>query len=471
MPSKRRRVSVRSGWANTPAYYNDDLEEIELGHDPRTKPAEPELSPITEESRSGSASASSSNPPEASPVHGVEYPSDGKSPPDAQSPLGRKKRLPDTAYHALPPTNWVSETPFLVRDRNLGRGTSPETFAESLRLSQTQYAQEHTVEEQVHEEYKRYLMSANAFAQRWEESAQTPPWLATVEEELALQLAGCARPPSPRDYWEDSGPVRREHFDEYKARKEQNERNLAKLFFRAGRKIQDLQKEVRSKDEEIEAAEKVIVALQARAVELEALGIRDHKLAEHPDSRTRRRPPLEKVYRNDYSSRHERTRLADLPSTRKFLYDDAFSQNVELVVETALQRADLMWKLEDWDQMWAHGTYAHTWAQELQYKPLMQRCHFYLGVAAYGQGKYKDAVECFEWAAKCRNHYFEGELVGDWHIRASREVRRRKDPNFREADEEEDGTWPDRSDGSWSAVSESPEENSGYVEEEEEVRW
>ena len=183
------------------------------------------------------------------------------------------------------------------------------------------------------------------------------------------------------------------------------------------------------KEEELAETEKRILGLQARVVQLEALGIREKKLADSANSRIDR-TPLEKVYKNDYSSRHDRKPLADLPSTRKFLYDDTYSQNVELVIETALQRADLMWKLQDWNKMYTHGRYAHTWAKDLKYKPLMQRCHFYLGVAAFGQERFEHAAECFEWAGKCRNYYYEGELVGEWHIRAKREVQRRKDPNF-----------------------------------------
>ncbi|MCJ1378513.1 hypothetical protein MMC17_001612 [Xylographa soralifera] len=427
MSSKRQRVLDRGGRSNTPSYYDEELEDIELGHDPRTKLTEPDLSPITEESGRGSSSTSSTSNQAWQPaMNGAEISSDGEPSTDAQSSGAPKNRLPDTAYPALPPKDWVSEAPFLVRDRDLGRGTSPETFAESFRLDQEQYSQEQSVEDQVHEEYNRYLMSANIFAKRWENSPQTPEWLATVEEELALQLAGRARPLSPRDYWEDSGPVRREHFDEYKELKEQNERNLTKLFFRAGRKMQDLQKEVRLKQEEIVELEKVVVVLQARAAELESLGIRAQKLPDHPDSRTRRKP-REKVYKNDYSSRLFRPPLTELPGTREFLFDDTQSQTVELVVETALIRAYIMMELADWDQMWAVSSYAYQAARDLQYEPLLQRCHFYLGVAAYGQGRFAQAAESLEWAAKCRNYYYEGELVAEWHIRAKMKEWRRKE--------------------------------------------
>ncbi|MCJ1401753.1 hypothetical protein MMC11_004970 [Xylographa trunciseda] len=452
-----------------PSQYDDDLEDIELGHDPRTRLAEPELSPINEESSSWGSSTHSNNQPS---LNDAEISSDEEPSSDAQAPNGRRRRLPDTAYPALPPTNWTSRTPFLVRDQELGRGTSPETFAESFQPDQEQSSQEQSVEDQVHDEYNQYLMSANAFAERWEKSPQTPPWLATVEEDLARHLTGPARPSSPRDYWEDAGPVRREHFAEYKDRKEQNERNLTKLFFRAGRKMQDLQHEVRLKNDEIDGLEQVVVALQARVIRLEALGIREHKLAEHADSRTPR-TPLGKVYRNDYSSRHERAALADLPSTRRFLYDDVFSQHVELVVEVALQRADIQWRLRDWDRMWSTASYAHGWAKDLQYKPLLQRCHFYLGVAAFGRGELAAAAESFEWAAGCRDCYPEGELVGDWHIRTKREIRRRRrdaesrEPELEEADRE-DGGESSESGGLDSATG----DDSGYAEEEEDgVKW
>ncbi|MCJ1437113.1 hypothetical protein MMC27_006498 [Xylographa pallens] len=426
MSSKRRHVADRSGRSNTPSYFEEELEDIELGHDPRTKLAEPDLSPITEESRPGSSSTSAMlNQPWSPIMNDEQVASDSESYPDVQTPGAWKKTLPDTEYPALPPNHWVSETPLLVRDRDLGRGTSPETFAETFRLDQKGDSQAQAVEDQVHEEYNRYLMSANIFAKRWEDSPQPPRWLATVEEDLALQLAGRARPLSPRDYWEDEGPVRREHFDEYKELKEQNERNLAKLFFRAGRKMQDLQKEVRLKQEEIEELEKVIVVLQARAVNLEYLGIRAQKLPEHPDSRTPRKP-REKVYKNDYSSRHFRPPLTELPGTREFLFDDSHSRTVELMVETLLQRAYVSIELADWDLMWAIASKAHQSARELQYQPLLQRCHFYLGVAAFGRADYAQAAESLEWAAKCRNYYYEGELVAEWHIRAKKKDRERK---------------------------------------------
>ena len=313
-----------------------------------------------------------------------------------------------------------------MRDRELGRGTTPETFAETFRLDQGQSSVEQAVEDRVHEEYDRYLMSANFVAKRWETNPQTPKWLATVEEELALQLAGRARPASPRDYWESSGPVRREHFDEYKELKERIERNLTKLFFRAGRKMQDLQKEVCLKQEEIYELEKMVVVLQARAAELEALGIRAQKVPDHPDFRTRRKP-REKYYKNDYSSHESRPPLTELPGTREFLFDDVYSRNVELMVEAKVQHAYIMLYLADWAQMWTIASEAHQIARELQYPPLLQRCHFYLGVAAYGLGKFEQAAESLEWAAKCRNYYYEGELVAEWHIRAKKEERRRKE--------------------------------------------
>ena len=326
----------------------------------------------------------------------------------------------------------MSETPLLVRDRDLGRNTTPETFAETFRLDQEQDSQHQAVEDQVHEEYNRYLMSANIFAKRWEGSPQAPKWLATIEEDLALQLAGRARSRSPRDYWEDVGPVRREHFDEYKELKEQNERNLAKLFFRAGRKMQDLQKEVRLKQEEIGELEKVVAVLQARAANLEYLGIRAQKLPDHPDSRTRRKP-REKVYKNDYSSRHVRPPLTELPGTREFLFDDSHSQTVELMVETLLQRAYVSMELADWELMWEIASKAHQSAHELRYQPLLQRCHFYLGVAAFGLRDYEQAAESLEWAAKCRNYYYEGELVAEWHIRAKKKAREREAARIAEA--------------------------------------
>ncbi|MCJ1283335.1 hypothetical protein MMC26_002663 [Xylographa opegraphella] len=442
MSSKRRRVSDRSGRPIAPFYYGAELKDIDLGHAPSTKSAEledidlgaaphaksgePDLSPITEESRTGSSAMSTASYQAWSPtMDDGEVSSRDESSPVARASDAWNTRLPDNEYPAHPPTDWVSEVPFLVRDEELGRGTSPETFAETYVQEPGQAAQEQNVEEQVRNEYNRYLMSANIFAKRWEDSPQTPAWLASVEEEVALQLAGRTRPVSPRDYWQDAGPVRREHFDEYKELKARNERNLSKLFFRAGRKMQDLQKEVHRQQQMVEELEKLVDTLQARAVELEALGVKAQKMPDQRDSRTRRKP-REKVYRNDYSSRHLRPRLTELPGTREFLFDDAYSQNVELVVEALLQRAYIMMKLADWAEMWEVANKAHQVARELQYQPLLQRCHFYIGVAAFGLRRLEQASDSLEWAAKCRNYYYEGELVAEWHIRTKKEERRRQ---------------------------------------------
>ena len=103
MSSKRRRVSDRAGLSNMPSYYDEELEDIELDHDPRTKPAEPDLSPIMEESRPGSASTPSMSNQAWPPTVGEEeVSSDGESSTDAQSSSAQEKRLPDTAYPAPP---------------------------------------------------------------------------------------------------------------------------------------------------------------------------------------------------------------------------------------------------------------------------------------------------------------------------------------------------------------------------------
>ena len=103
MSSKRRRVADRSGLSNTLSYYEEELEDIDLGHDPRTKLAEPDLSPITEESGPASASASSMlNQPWSPIVNDEQVASDSESDTDVQTSGAWKKTPPDTEYPALP---------------------------------------------------------------------------------------------------------------------------------------------------------------------------------------------------------------------------------------------------------------------------------------------------------------------------------------------------------------------------------
>ncbi|MCJ1463924.1 hypothetical protein MMC07_002533, partial [Pseudocyphellaria aurata] len=61
--------------------------------------------------------------------------------------------------------------------------------------------------------------------------------------------------------------------------------------------------------------------------------------------------------------------------------------------------------LAEWEEMENRSQEAWTMASSLQYEPLIARCHFFLGIAYYGQEKWTRARDAFEFANPCVGVY------------------------------------------------------------------
>ncbi|MCJ1464228.1 hypothetical protein MMC07_002841 [Pseudocyphellaria aurata] len=83
-------------------------------------------------------------------------------------------------------------------------------------------------------------------------------------------------------------------------------------------------------------------------------------------------------------------------------------------VEITLARAQASMALAEWEEMENRSQEAWTIASSLQYEPLIARCHFFLGIAYYGQEKWTRARDAFEFANPCVGVYITARDLELW---------------------------------------------------------
>ena len=230
-----------------------------------------------------------------------------------------------------------------------------------------------------------------------------------VVDDLAKQLGPDAPPREAKDWWEqfdkENLPVRREHFKEFKAAKEDNEQMLRMFLLSAGKKQHEAAMEARLWKKKFNDQVKDAGVMDRAKVNAMIKGLRDKKRLSEP------------IYSIDDTQREENTEKVH------FLWDNLNDNIQQTHVETLLARARCMWVLRDWSTMLTRSEEAIAMAKELDYPPLDARCQFYLGVAEYGSRNFSQAYASFEKASACIGKYWEGSQLEGWRVKANKAMK------------------------------------------------
>ena len=101
-----------------------------------------------------------------------------------------------------------------------------------------------------------------------------------------------------------------------------------------------------------------------------------------------------------------------------FLWKNILDKLQETHVNILILRASAMWTVEDWQMMELQTDEAIKQALKLDYNPLVARCMFYKGVAEYEQRQWAQACASFVDALACHGIYPEGYEVAKWMEKA-----------------------------------------------------
>ena len=240
-----------------------------------------------------------------------------------------------------------------------------------------------------------------------------------TEEQLAAERE--------KDYYRGkTGPVRREHFDEFVKSKDHNDSVMRELVMKAASKAFQEKKERLALQAQLDAQNNRLKAYEqlygAEPGEVTILA-RDTQRGE-----VRERWYAPNSSRNipvrDGSPDGTPPALENESDAGQFLWPTVKDQVNELTVEVLLNRCRLKSALNHFKEVEATIAEALRLANELAYQPLIARCSFYLAVAYFGQGEYDKAQKEFDIALGAKNHYKEGHEVSNWDVKVLNELRK-----------------------------------------------
>ncbi|KAA6409300.1 MAG: hypothetical protein FRX48_06853 [Lasallia pustulata] len=263
-----------------------------------------------------------------------------------------------------------------------------------------------------------------------------------------------AEPPQVeiKDYFSDqSGPVRREHFNEFRAETNASISELRRVAVHAASMQwaaqRDLQQQIlraQEAEQRAQEAEQRAQEAEQRAQAAEAIasigagsGRRDPLEPWQP----RRRAMYSPVYRAELT-RHGSPISEPGNDHHALLYDNGADQVRELTVKVTLLRSRVAWqsgRRPDWQKMERMARQAGNLAEELDYQPLSARCSYYRGIAEYGQRRFVTAQASFEEAQACRGKYKEGVYLEAWGEKVAKRLQRQGEHSDVEEEEEEEG--------------------------------
>ncbi|MCJ1341498.1 hypothetical protein MMC09_006794 [Bachmanniomyces sp. S44760] len=216
-----------------------------------------------------------------------------------------------------------------------------------------------------------------------------------------------------KDYWPDqTGPVRREHFDEYREQVENDAREMRKAFIGAKSELDEQRKRA-------QIAEKCLDTLsnrqQPQSNQSVAPAPNSQDTARSRVSRPRtprlHRLQQEKGADNDQAIANER---------REFIWEDVPSKCLEAHVENLIFMMNVLRTLENWTVMEDVVARALVAAEKLDYPPLVGRVYFHKAILQYKTNDFWGAKENFELAKLAIGVYAEGDEVQAWHEKTER---------------------------------------------------
>lgn len=196
-----------------------------------------------------------------------------------------------------------------------------------------------------------------------------------------------------RDYWDKykdtDKPVCRAHFNEYRERKEEEERHGRYLTLNACARAE------RAKNSE--ARLKVKYHALVKALSQQKSGLLLGR-------------PTEPQVDLETGKRYQTSHIWLHP-------ENANAIAIEADVLTDVKGARRQRERGDFPAMQRRAEHASKLAEHLNYEPLIALCQYYLGIALYYQDKCQEANNAFNAAWKCQGHYPEGATLDKWRKR------------------------------------------------------
>ncbi|MCJ1484796.1 hypothetical protein MMC06_004969 [Schaereria dolodes] len=249
-----------------------------------------------------------------------------------------------------------------------------------------------------------------------------PPWDPEGKIKTALEADGAFQDFSNlglaeynatdrKTFWStETGPVTREHFNEYKQMKEKQIWKLGMQIINASAVSCEAKASVLLYQKQKQEAEEKVRKYESDEmdkIEKFAKGLRGEV----------REPKILKGTKEIYPGVKDPVQEKE---RGKFLYDTFSDRCNELKIDVIIARLRLKISLEDWVGMNTKADEAIEIAKKLEYLPLIQRCKYYKGVAQYGLKSYWEATELLTDASNCVGKYQEGESALKWRSRAER---------------------------------------------------
>ena len=211
-----------------------------------------------------------------------------------------------------------------------------------------------------------------------------------------------APPTEPRDYHDTlenaNKPVRREHFNEYKAAQEDHDTRLRYLLWQA------------MIDRDLASQDAAFWEHKCKESEKKTKSTgRQRKANDFSQWVSKKRGSINEPRRRDETEQPSESEGEDC-----FLWNNLIDKLQETHVDTLILRASAMWTTEDWQSMEHQSDKAIDQALELDYTPLIAKCKFYKGVAEYQQRQWAQACASFVDAFSCQGIYPEGSEVVEW---------------------------------------------------------
>lgn len=208
-------------------------------------------------------------------------------------------------------------------------------------------------------------------------------------------------PPPPATALVHGSPALHDEFDEYKE-------EMKSQLQEANTRTQDAYRQLLEQEQKHER-EKLNWHKQSRSVKKPSLP-RPSRSVQQQTSPCERRESTFRVDTPGDESLGANQAGGSLPSSRVNLPFKLRKLSTELV----LARAEACMILREWDDMERRSKEALGMAAVLQYKPLIARCQFFLGIAFHSQNKWGLATDAFEFAKPCVGVYITARELDAW---------------------------------------------------------
>ena len=255
-----------------------------------------------------------------------------------------------------------------------------------------------------------------------------------LSQTVANQLATIAQPANEerqlvqreKDYDQGKiGPVRREHFDEFVALMQRNDKAMRQLVMKAASKASEEKKARTTLEARFEAQNAKLAAYEklykADLSDIPALA-RDVARGKAREKQYKPTPSRD-IPRPNGAPEEPLRRLEDQPDASEYLWPTLKDRVNEMTVEIMLTRCATKRAMRAYDEMKQKLHEVLEVARDLGYRPLIARCAFHVACYHFGVGNYRMAARRFEEARETEGHYREADEIKHWMIRVENKVR------------------------------------------------